>query len=445
MQNISVPDPVLWFEGMPLLPHHFQQEFLYHQTIAHIQLQVCGGFNYGILELEIDNLSLLRNIFKINKIFYIMPDCVIVKIDNHPHYNLEYTLPKPDEFEKNNLTLYLTIPKLISNNYFVGKYPRYRKEQYFDIADIHSGADQIEMTKMLPNIELHSDLDLNANYTILKIAVLNVDKNLWSLNSYLPAVIKVTPTHPLYTLCSDICFNIRRKIQHLSELVYSKTANTHVNLISENLLYAQGLGAGLPLLEGLLLSGQAQPFQLYCALCSILGGLGLLTEKLAPPPPSIYQHEELLLTFEKLRLQIDSIVNSAINEKILQISCTKENDIYTIDVIKEYKINKSFMLGFKKQPTCEESHFLSWIKNAIICDLKKTEMTLQNRTLGYQRYVLERTEDILPTKGVYLVQVTIEETKEELTKLAIFNSDSLANAPEDIFIFIKKSNMGPVV
>jgi len=48
-------------------------------------------------------------------------------------------------------------------------------------------------------------------------------------------------------------------------------------------------------------------------------------------------------------------------------------------------------------------------------------------------------------KGVYLVQVTIEETKEELTKLAIFNSDSLANAPEDIFIFIKKSNMGPVV
>ena len=132
MQNISIPDPVLWFEGMPLLPHHFQQEFLYHQAISHMQFQICGGFNYGILELEIDTLSLIRNIFKINKVFALLPDGILIKIDNHPHYNLEYILPDPVEFEKNKLALYLTIPKIISNNYFVGKYPRYRKEQYFD-------------------------------------------------------------------------------------------------------------------------------------------------------------------------------------------------------------------------------------------------------------------------------------------------------------------------
>jgi type VI secretion system protein ImpJ len=203
-------------------------------------------------------------------------------------------------------------------------------------------------------------------------------------------------------------------------------------------LYAQGLGAGLPLLEGLLLSGQAHPFQLYCALCSVLGGLGLLTEKLTPPSPNPYQHEELSLTFEKIKNQIDTIVNVVINEKVSQISCKKENDIFSIDVIKDYKINNSFLFGFKKKQSCSEPDFLAWINNVIICDAKKVEITQQNRTLGLQRQVLERTEDILPAKGIYLVQVNPENTKEELTTLTIFNLDSHTNSAEDIFVFIKK-------
>jgi type VI secretion system protein ImpJ len=438
MQNISLPDPVLWHEGMSLLPHHFQQDFIYQQTVSSIQLQWCGVSQFGVIEMEIDTLSLVKNIFKINKIFAVMPDGVIVKIENHPNYNLEYQLPNPEEFDKSNLSVYLTIPKLISNNYFIGKYPRYKKEHTFDVPDFYSGEDPIEIAKMLPNIQIHSDIDLNSNFTTLKLAILSVDKNIWTLNSYVTASLKIGNDNPIYSLCSEITYSIRKKISVLSDLIHVRSENMSANFISENLFYAQGLGMGLPRLEGLLFSGQAHPFELYLALCGILGGLGLLTNSYAPPLPNIYQHEELLLTFEKMKLEIDKILNSFLDDNIQQVYFEQQDDIYNIEIQSNYLINKCLLIGFKKKLKCVDSSFHNWIKTSIICDTNKINITTQNRTLGLQRIQLDRTEEIIPAKNVYLYKIIPESVSFDLSKLSIFNYDDKENAPEDIFIFVKK-------
>lgn len=437
MHNSIVSDPVLWFEGMPLLPQHFQQEFIHTQSMLHLQLQLLGDFNYGIIELEIDKMALLKNFFKINKVFAVMPDGLSFKIESSLHYNLEYELPKPDDSEKNNLFIYLSIPKLIDNNYLEGKYPRYKKANYENVLDFHSGQDPYEITKMLPNVQIQSDLDYNSNFVTIKIAHLKIDKNLWNLEEYLPASIKVTTDNPIYSLCSDLCFTIRKKINHLAELLASQSTHSQANFISENLFYAQGLGSGLPALEGLLLSGQPHPFQLYISLCNILGGLGLLTNKLSPPSPNPYQHDELLSTFQKLKSQIDENMNSVIDENISQVYFKKEENKFMGDIFQHYLTNNVLLLGFKKHHACSETEFLSWIKSAIICDVKKIEITIQNRTLGYSRERIERTEDIVPTKGVYLIKVVLDTLKEESEKLAVFSYENIDSILDEVFVFLK--------
>lgn len=438
MQNITLEHPVLWYEGMPLLPHHFQQEFAYYQNQFHAQVQLLGAFNYGIIDIEVDTLALLKNVFKINRVFAMMPDGTIVKIDNNQFYQLEYNLPKPDEFEKHSLIMYLALPKLVSDNYLIGKNPRYKKESYTEINDFHSGQDPVEVVKMLPNVSLLSGLDVNSNYTTIKIANLAIDKNIWGLGDYIPATMKVNNLNGIYTICSEICYAIRRKINHISELIHARSSNSDTNYISENLLYAQGLGAGLPALEGLLYTDRAHPYQLYLAVCNILGGLGLMTNKFAPPSPNNYHHEELQDTFLKLKSTIDDIINSVIDEKFSQIYFEKEDNIFSVKVSKDYLFDKHYMIGFKKRAACSEGDFLAWVKNSIICNFKQVDQNLQNRTLGCHRERLERTQDILPTRGVYLYKVQKESSMEDIEKMAILNLDDTVNFPEEIFLFVIK-------
>ncbi len=438
MQNQSIPDPVLWHEGMPLLPQHFQQEFIRVQSLVQTQLDILGNYNYGIMDIEIDKMELIKNILKINKIFVIMPDGMVIKIENNNEYNLQCNLPDPSSSEKQQLSMYLTIPKLISENYILGKYPRYTKSISMNVFDIHSGQDPVQISRMLPNISLCSELELNSNYTAIKVVQLKLEKNLWDIGDYIAPSMKINSSNPIYEICSEICYALRKKINYLADLIYSQGVERQASFISENFFYSLGLGAGLPYLEGLLSTHQAHPFQLYLGLCNVLGGLGLLTKKMTPPFPQAYQHDELLLTFHRIKKDIEDIVNLVINEKIITLDFKKEDDVYSIELKKEYIKNNTIYLGFKKKLNCLEADLFYWIKNSIICNDKKTAQTINNRVLGYTREHIDKTEEILPTRGVYLFKLTVDDFENLIEKISLFNLDDKVNFPEEIFVYIHK-------
>ena len=56
---------VLWYEGMTLDPHHFQQWDRYHQDMLNSRVHAISRFNWGVSELAIDEDSLLNGQFNL--------------------------------------------------------------------------------------------------------------------------------------------------------------------------------------------------------------------------------------------------------------------------------------------------------------------------------------------------------------------------------------------
>ncbi|MFX6872966.1 type VI secretion system baseplate subunit TssK, partial [Acinetobacter baumannii] len=54
-----LPDPVLWHDGMLLLPQHFQQQALRQEGLIDYRMRRMHPFSYGIVQLAIDQSALL--------------------------------------------------------------------------------------------------------------------------------------------------------------------------------------------------------------------------------------------------------------------------------------------------------------------------------------------------------------------------------------------------
>ncbi len=437
MQPTQLRYPVTWFEGMPLLPHHFQQQFAYTQSHLQTCAQAFGPFQYGLLGIDYDLLSLTNNVFKLNNIHAFFQDGTAIQSTSlEQNDKLEYVLPVPSSFENSSLSIYISLPKQSDSNFLNGKFPRYLSECQREVYDHVSGQEPIEMLRMIPNVILMSDLDFNHNFLGLKVAQLRVDKNLWVFDDYVPACFFIDCTNPIYKLCSEICFSVRKKIQHISDQLSAKASKSNSHFISESLFYAQALGVGLPAIECLLTTEKSHPFQIYIALCQLLGGCGLLTENFTPPVPAKYLHEDLLKCFLKIEKDINSIINAVIDDKIKQILFQKDNHAFYLDNIEKYIKNNAVIIGFKKRNSIPESDFLHWIKSAVMCERNEFEITIQNRTNGLERVRFEKQDEILPTRGMYLFE--IKNIKKNLKDIFISNANDLDIQPDDVYLVMKK-------
>jgi type VI secretion system protein ImpJ len=65
---------VVWYEGMTLDPHHFQQWDRYHRSVVNARLDAVARFNWGVTRLTINEDRLANGEFVIERAIGVMPD-----------------------------------------------------------------------------------------------------------------------------------------------------------------------------------------------------------------------------------------------------------------------------------------------------------------------------------------------------------------------------------
>jgi len=101
---------VVWYEGMKLDPHHFQQADRYNQYYINSRINLINSNYWGLKEFKIDIAALASGTFGIVECKGIMPDGLFFEMPNND------PLPKSRTFEEifsatdEKLEVFLTIP-----------------------------------------------------------------------------------------------------------------------------------------------------------------------------------------------------------------------------------------------------------------------------------------------------------------------------------------------
>jgi len=285
--------PVLWFNGLPLEPQHFQQNDMFYQSLLFKMQYYFHPFSWGI----IDNLVLPENLinaknlkgeaiyiqkgkflFKdLSFVCYDKDDLDKLKVSNSIiakslHINNEW-IQKIKQLDRNSVLIYIALKQFLKNDKNVTEIQNVHsrtvvntkyitlndtKKSNDEYKDIHlSGGFPKEVQKLYYSLVILDEIELNkadSLYTedeclpILRVKRTKNDDIILD-KSYIPATISIKNSANLYKIVNSIKNNIESKNKELEPLkkesgiddvdFNSKSINFFLYLKATNKIYAK--------------------------------------------------------------------------------------------------------------------------------------------------------------------------------------------------------------
>ncbi len=150
----NIPDPILWHEGLLLMPQHFQAADQYHEASLNYRMMSFNPFSWGIHSIEIDQGLLLQGVFRVEHLSAVMPDGQIVNFNrkNSGDIKLEIIVDATAAAQEEGLSLWLTIPRYTEGILVDDETARYHSRETI-IRDSITG-EEISVSGLRPNMTL---------------------------------------------------------------------------------------------------------------------------------------------------------------------------------------------------------------------------------------------------------------------------------------------------
>ena len=325
--------PVNWYEGLFLLPQHFQAADRYWTEVANISEQFDHPYYYGLQSIDFSREALANSQFEVRSLRARMRDGTIVSIDPGQEPDRVDTrnefdrLAQPvtdlnEAFEKvTKITVYLAVPKLkmgranVSTN---GEATETRfSESSLSLQDEVSGGNDLEVQfRSLNTRILLSTQDLSG-YEVLPIAQVKragEGEAVPRLDSdYIPPLLSVSAWPGLgRDIVRAVYDVIGQKIDTLSR----QLVNRGIGLDSrhpgdlDRIFMLSALNGAHARLSVLAFANGVHPLTAYTELAGIVGQLGIFSpERRAKAIPQ-YDHDDLARIFAALRGEIELSINS---------------------------------------------------------------------------------------------------------------------------------------
>lgn len=443
-QHRIVP-AIQWYEGMLLSPQHFQQQELRWQQWSSIHLSHLSTHHWGVIDIEFDPVTLPAGLLRVLNLKAIMPDGLIIDHLAKPESGqLELDLNQfRQKVMETEATIYLAVPDYMDGlSPIKSELPRFDVVEGSSIADDNAADNVMQIPRLLPRISLMLCDAPPVRYISFPLAKVGYSDESFVLKPYVPPCFRVPQISQLGEKCGLLVQRLREKSAYLSE---KWQAQLGTPLIGETASQMRPLIQSLPLIEPLLLSDVAHPFQLYQALCQIAGYVSTLRLGQIPPIFPSYNHNDLLGTFQPLFDWVNIIIDSI--EKAYSILLFARRDrLFTIKIQPEI-FTSQLLVGLKAPSTMTEGELADWMRDAIITTESHFESARIRRITGAHREVVEDQElyDLMPGRGVLIFKINGDPqfiTRGE--RLIIVNpADSGEKRPTEIVLYLKHKDIMP--
>lgn len=344
---------VVWYEGMKLDPHHFQQSDRYNQYIIDSKFRLLNPSFWGIKEMQIDIAALAGGSFGFVVCRGIMPDGFSFDMPvNDP-------LPKSRNFEElfgatsEKLDVFLAIPAEHSsgNNCQLEETNNNTRFnlQNLEMPDYNTGMNMRSVGIARPNFQFKFGDESLEDFSSLKIGEIarssdgkyTMDKN------YIPSSLSVSNSEVLQDSIRKLLSALVSKSKELRQQTTIQKPELSLTQV-EILLMLQTINSFIPLLNYYYQSQSTHPENLYILLLNLAGQLstysnmGIKTSEF----PS-YDHKHLNEVFTQVINEINAMLNvqKTVERRDLIIPLRKQADTLYVGQLSPNQMSSQFFMS----------------------------------------------------------------------------------------------------
>ncbi|POT56141.1 type VI secretion system baseplate subunit TssK [Citrobacter amalonaticus] len=360
----TIPAMVCWYEGMAMLPQHFQLQALRNETLSAALAQCANHWFWGVKRLQIDEAALCAGMLRILHLEAIMPDGTPVDYDVGCDSPLEFDcsrlLPAPPDSEH---SLWLALSPYRRAGQWQQMNTRNRSINSAPLPDLSSGEfpESIPLWQPAPRLVTSHE---RADLICLPLLQVVYTEGGFRQNAWFPPTPGVSEESYLSRHTRQICLQAREKILFLSREMQLAQQSQHTHDWLWLALSLQSIQSALPLLETLCNSGQPHPQDLWRALCLFVGQTAILTQDKTLPllPAFDYQNMQpgFATLFSLLKTQL-----AHIHRRYQRLNFGKQDNLFSLQLPVDIHAGEQVVIGIL-MPNGDTSRAEGWLQRSLI-------------------------------------------------------------------------------
>ena len=346
---------VVWYEGMKLDPHHFQQADKYNQYYTNSRIASENPNAWGLRELHIDSAAISGGSFGLVRCSGIMPDGLIFDMpENDPlpkNRNFDTLFPATSE----KLDVFLTIPSEThgGNNCQLDESSLYNNSRFvlqsFETLDYNTGTNMRNVGVVKPNFQFRFGDENLEGFSSLKIGELarSSDGKFTMNREYIVSAVSISASDVLLEHTRNILSTLVSKSKELRTQASIQKPELSITQV-EILMMLHSINTFIPLLNYYYSSKHDHPESLYTLLLNLAGQLSTFTNLgLRNVEYPVYDHKHLTEIFNQMFTEITNMLNiqKTVERKDIIIQLRRQADTLFVGQLSPNHVSAQFFIA----------------------------------------------------------------------------------------------------
>lgn len=322
---------VRWYEGMLVLPHHFQAaEDNYVDWISSADSWL-HPFNHGLRSVEVNRDALSNYEVRITHLEARLRDGTILSVPENAKLQ---ELNVQSNFESSeSVYIHLMLPRVAGGRSNTASRQGDGADEYRFLVDtltredLNVGSNSREIETHCFNLSLRAQADLEPprGFDSLPLFRLRRSRQPGAVPEldpdYIPPVLSIDAwprlrDDILLSISSQIGSFLRAQADALN--TQGGWAEGHLPQVHAALLRMSAANASYPVLLQLFQSRGIHPFTAYIELCRLVGQLSIGRGDWQPPRLPLYDHDDLATMFKSVRAEVETMLGAANIAEVLR-------------------------------------------------------------------------------------------------------------------------------
>ncbi len=394
----TVPQAICWYEGMQLLPQHFQLQGLRGEGVAAALAAAAQPLYWGVLRMVVDEAALIGGVARVLELDAILPDGLPISYVAGGEDELACEIGgEAAAAAGGRVMVHLALPPIWRGGRLDPQAGRYRSVIGEAVPDLSSGESPASLTMWQPDVRLLTESSL-ADMVSLPLLCVAQQGGGFVRVPFAPPSPWIAPESVLGRRISALCSKAREKCVFLGGRLRQAREAGNEDDVGEIGRLLTALWQRLPELEAALGARCSHPSQFYFALAGMAGALSALDPAAGVPAFPPFNYLDLLGCFDALL--------GWLSERLDRIragyrSCVFNRDAngFWIELPEAARNRDKLVIGLRMPSGATASAARHWLEQAIVASEPHIAMLARQRMRGLAFRALDRVEQVAYSVG----------------------------------------------